>query len=234
MLQALSLLGMAVVNELWPALFLMVLAGAAWITTGNVLSVASQQGLPDWLRARGRSISLATVMGTSALGAAIWGQVASLTSVHTVLLLAAPLLLLGMTSIQKLWPDRGEDEDLTPMRQGRMPEALEPPGHGQVMMETEYIIDPEQSESFMELMLGEVRSSRLRFGSLSWELKQDLGQPGRFIEAIVDASWVDHLRHFNRLTASDLKLRKRRLSFHLGAEEPEVRRYLLASTTKHR
>lgn len=232
LLQALSLLGMAFVNELWPALILMTLAGGAWITTGNVLAVAAQQGLPDWLRARGMSISLATVMGSSAAGAAIWGQIASLTSVHTILWIAAPLLLLGMAGLQRIWPDHGVDEDLTPMRLGRRPEAVEPPKQGQVMMEIEYLIDPEKSQPFMDLMLDEVRSSRMRRGSLSWELKQDLGQPGRFIETLVDASWVDHLRHFERMTASDSKLRDRRLAFHIGPEEPEIRRYLLSSTVK--
>jgi MFS family permease len=231
--QALSLLGMAWVTELWLAIVLMAAAGGAWITTGNTLSVASQLGLPDWVRARGMSISQVTLMGASAAGAALWGQVAAWSGVSTSLVVAALLLMISMVAVQRLWPDRGIDEDLTPRQLDYKPQAQVMPGKGQVMMEIEYQVDPAQMEPFLAFMLGENRSSRLRHGSLSWELKQDLGQSVRFVETVVDASWNDHLRHFERMTGSDLQLRERRLSFHAGPGEPVVRRYLLASTVRH-
>ncbi len=69
-----------------PAMFL---AGAAWITTANTLSVSAQLALPDWVRARGMSIFQMAIMGASALGAAVWGQIATVTSVPTSMLIAA-------------------------------------------------------------------------------------------------------------------------------------------------
>ena len=41
---------------------------------------------------------------------------------------------------------------------------------------------------------------------------------------MVDESWIDHLRHFDRITAYDLELRHRRLAFHLGPGEPVITR----------
>ena len=51
--------------------------GMAWITVANSLTVSAQLALPDWVRARGMSIYQMAIMGASALGAALWGQVAT-------------------------------------------------------------------------------------------------------------------------------------------------------------
>ena len=55
----------------------------------NTLSVSAQLSLPDWVRARGMSIYQMALMGSSAAGAALWGQVAGLSDVRTSLVLAA-------------------------------------------------------------------------------------------------------------------------------------------------
>ena len=70
----------------------------------------------------------------------------------------------------------------------------------------------------------ESRRSRLRQGALEWELLRDVSQPGRFIEQIVDESWTEHLRRFDRVTASDVALRERKLAFHIGDGPPLVTR----------
>ena len=51
----------------------------AWITVANSLTVAAQMALPDWVRARGMSIYQMALMGSTAAGAALWGQVATWT-----------------------------------------------------------------------------------------------------------------------------------------------------------
>jgi hypothetical protein len=70
------------------------------------------------------------------------------------------------------------------------------------------------------------RRSRLRPGALSWELLHDLSDPGRYVEQIVDESWVDHLRRFDRVTAADVALRDRKLAFHIGEQPPAVARWV--------
>jgi Transmembrane secretion effector len=67
----------------------MVMGGAAWLTAANTLSVSIQLDLPDWIRARGMSIYQMSLMGGSALGAAVWGQIATWTTVAQSLSFAA-------------------------------------------------------------------------------------------------------------------------------------------------
>jgi MFS family permease len=200
----------------------MVVGGAAWITTANSLSVSAQLALPDWVRARGMSMYQMAIMGASALGAALWGQVASVTSVQTSLLIATVTGVLAMLVAQALVADRSIEEDLTPSREFKVPVADAPPAVGNIVVTIEYRIDPARAEDFRALMQ-ESRRSRLRQGALEWDLLRDISDPGRYLEQIVDESWTEHLRRFDRVTAADVALRERKLAFHIG-ETPVVTR----------
>jgi MFS family permease len=206
-----------------PAMFV---AGAAWITTANALSVAAQLALPDWVRARGMSIFQMAIMGASALGAAVWGQVATVTSVPTSMLIAALTAVVAISVTQLLLRDRSIEEDLTPSREFKAPRADAPPLTGQVRITIEYHIDPARSAEFRALMQ-ESRRSRLRQGARAWELLRDITEPGRYIEQITDDSWTEHLRRFDRVTAGDVALRDRKRAFHLGESPPVVTRLVL-------
>ena len=206
-----------------PAMFV---AGAAWITTANALSVAAQLALPDWVRARGMSIFQMAIMGASALGAAVWGQVATMTSVPTSMLIAAMTAVVAISATQLLLRDRSIEEDLTPSRAFKAPRTDAPPLTGQVRITIEYRIDPARSAEFRALMQ-ESRRSRLRQGARAWELLRDITEPGRYIEQITDDSWTEHLRRFDRVTAGDVALRDRKLAFHLGESPPVVTRLVL-------
>jgi hypothetical protein len=76
----------------------------------------------------------------------------------------------------------------------------------------------------------ESRRSRLALGALAWELLQDVNEPGLFIEQIIDESWTEHLRRFYRITEADVALRERRLAFHIGDGEPEVKRHVVVAS----
>jgi len=208
-----------------PAMFL---AGAAWITTANTLSVSAQLALPDWVRARGMSIFQMAIMGASALGAAVWGQIATVTSVPTSMLIAASTAMVAMGVTQWLLRDRSIEEDLTPSREFKVPSAEAPPLTGQVRTMIEYRVDPARAHEFRTLMQ-ESRRSRLRQGALAWELLRDISDPGRYVEQITDESWTEHLRRFDRVTAGDVALRDRKLAFHRGETPPVVTRLVLES-----
>ena len=128
----------------------MLVAGMAWITVANSLTLSAQLSLPNWVRARGMSIYQMAMMGSSALGAAVWGQVASLTSVRTSLLCAA-----GRCGGQRCW--------CCCALQGRGPAGRRPVAHrhdqaaldrgstldphaGPVLVTIEYRIDPAARE----------------------------------------------------------------------------------------
>ena len=165
------------------------------------------------------------IMGASALGAALWGQLATLSSVNTALLVAAVSGTIGMLLAQRLVLDLSIEEDLTPSREFKVPVAAAPPGLGHVVITIEYLIDPARADEFGVLMQ-ESRRSRLRQGALDWALLRDIGKPGHYIEQIIDESWTEHLRRFDRVTTSDVTLRERKLAFHLGEEPPVVNRWV--------
>jgi MFS family permease len=204
----------------------MFLSGIGWITTVNSLSVSVQLALPDWVRARGMSIFQMSVMGASALGAAVWGQVATLYTVHTSLVIAAVSGTAVMLGVHWLVEDRSIEEDLTPSRALKAPVAAIPPVTGHVQVCIEYWIDPARADDFLVLMQ-ESRRSRLRQGALAWELLHDIADPGRYVEQIVDESWTEHLRRFDRVTSADVALRERKLAFHIGEAAPIVTRYVV-------
>lgn len=223
---------MATTDQVWFAGPAMFLGGAAWIMTSNTLSVSIQMGLPDWVRARGMAIFLMTFMGANAGGAAIWGQLATWTSVPISLGLAAVSVVLCMALLAYVRPDTGVVEDITPKRIFSAP-MNDAPAQGHVMVTIDYRVDPGKAEEFRRLMVSESRRSRLRQGALSWELLHDLNDPGRFVEVIVDESWSDHLRRFERVTAADVDLRDRKLAFHSGEAPPLIQRYLVDSTGRY-
>jgi MFS family permease len=223
--QAAVTAAMAVVPNLWLALPIMCLAGMAWLANANSLSVSAQLALPDWVRARGMSVFQMGIMGGSALGAAVWGQVATVTHLNISLLLTAACGLAALLLTRRRWPAVGIEEDLTPSRTLQPPVAQEPPS-GRVMVQIEYLIDPAQSATFRALM-EDSRRSRLRQGALDWALLHDMAEPGRFVEQVVDESWTEHLRRFERITAADAALRERKRAFHLPADPPVVTRYAL-------
>jgi MFS family permease len=204
----------------------MVLAGAAWITVANSLTVAAQMALPDWVRARGMSIYQMALMGSTALGAALWGQVATWTSVPVSLSISSVTSVLAMLLAQRMTMDRGTEEDLTPSHVLKMPQMQGPVRAGRIQVRIEYFIDAARADEFLALMQ-ESRRSRLRQGALDWQLLHDLNEPGRYVEQVIDASWTEHLRRFDRISAADVALRDKRLAFHIGEEPPKVTRYLI-------
>ncbi|MFP5442448.1 MAG: MFS transporter, partial [Betaproteobacteria bacterium] len=223
-LQAAATGVMAVAPNVYVAVPAMFVAGMAWITTANSLSVSAQLALPNWVRARGMSIYQMSIMGSTALGAAVWGQVATVTDVHVSLGIAAATGVVAMLLVQRLVADRSMEEDLSPSRAFKAPVADTPPGSGHLVVTIEYFVDPARAVEFRAVMQ-ESRRSRLRQGALGWQLLHDISQPARYVERIEDESWTEHLRRFDRVTASDVALRDRKLAFHVGDAPPRVTRW---------
>jgi MFS family permease len=231
-LQAVSMAVMASTDHVGVALPAMFLCGAAWITTANSLSVSMQLGLPNWVRARGMSIYQMALMGSSAVGAAVWGQVATVSSVAMCLFIASVTSVISMYLAIRSMPDTGTTDDLTPHRLVQTTAPSLTPSTGQVVITVEYTIDPDRAADFRLLMTTEGRRRRLRHGALSWELLHDINQPQRFLEVIIDESWTEHLRRFDRNTADDILFRERKQLFHLGVDPPRIHRYVMETTVR--
>jgi quinol monooxygenase YgiN len=232
MLQSAATAVMAFAPNAWVAVPAMFAAGMAWITTANSLSVSAQLALPDWVRARGMSVYQMAIMGASAFGAALWGQVATLSTLQISLLAGAASGTVMMALALRWVQDHGTDDDLSPARPGwsnappgtSIDEA--PPADARIVTTIEYLIEPARAAAF-HLVMQETRRTRLAEGAIGWELLHDLTEPERYVEEVVDESWTEHLRRFNRATAADLALRERRIAFHVGEMTPVIRRYMV-------
>ena len=227
LVHAAAALALAYAPNVYVAAPAMLLAGVAWISVANSVTVAAQMALPDWVKARGMSIYQMAMMGASALGAALWGQVASVSTVRTSLTLSAVCALVALAATWRLKVGGRAEEDLTPVRLWKEPETATPieRNQGPIMVTIEYRIDPARAAEFSAVMR-ESRRSRLRNGALSWELFRDTADPGRYLEYFVDESWVEHLRRQDRMTSADVGLRDQRLAFHVGDAPPAVSRYI--------
>jgi predicted MFS family arabinose efflux permease len=93
---------------------LLLLSGVAWIATLTTLTVAAQLALPQRVQARGMAIYLVVLIGSQALGAFVWGVVASSFGLATSLTAAAVLLVATAAShsVLPLLPADDERRDL--------------------------------------------------------------------------------------------------------------------------
>ena len=173
------------------------------------------------------SIYQMALMGGSAAGAALWGQVAGFSSVRTSLVLAAASGTLALPLLRRFKLAAAAEEDLTPSHDVTPPVPGRPvaPDAGPVLVTIEYRIDPAQTQAFHAVMQA-TRRSRLRHGALAWELFRDASDANRYIEYFIDETWVEHLRRFDRLTAADAALRERRMAFHVDGQAPRVSRFI--------
>ncbi|MEP6609520.1 MAG: MFS transporter, partial [Burkholderiaceae bacterium] len=227
LVQALAMIAVGFAPHVWMAIPPMWVAGGAWLAVVNTLTVASQLSLPDWVRARGMSIYLMTMMAATSASAALWGQVASMIGVPFTFVAAGVSGITLWLVLGRLHVAPTEQIDLTPARLLQEPVPAFPVEHhkGPVMVTIDYKIDPLRAPEFAAVMR-ESRANRLQMGALSWGLFQDTSEPGHYIEYFLDDSWADHLRRFDRFTAADTDLRERRYAFHVGAEPPKVSRYI--------
>jgi MFS family permease len=220
----------ALVPEAWVAVPGCFIAGMAWISTANTLSIAAQLALPNWVRARGMAMYQMALMGGTAFGAMLFGKVAGLTSVPAAIVAAAVLGVL-LVPLTRRFSVEGPEVDFSPAPVRAAPDVAIEIGadEGPVMVTVEYLIDPARAGEFAALMQL-TRAARLRQGALSWGLFRDTSVPGRYVEYFIDESWVEHQRRLERFTAADAELRQRRLAFHLGSEPPLLRRYVADSS----
>ncbi len=212
----------------------MVASGFAWISVASSLGVTAQLALPAWVRGRGLAAVQMAYMGGGTLGALLWGQIATswgLVSAFAVSAVgaAASLLLAHRYPVSNL-----REENLAPSKHWREPELVTSVEHdeGPVQVMVEYLIDPKNAPAFIALMK-QSRQSRMRAGASSWAFFRDPETPGRYVEQWVEESWLELLRHRDRLTISERELRDAKWAFHLGPEPP-VRIVLVAEDVARR
>jgi MFS family permease len=174
----------------------LVLSGMAWLMTLTTLNAAAQLSLPRWVMARGLSVYLLVSTGSQAIGAYVWGAIATRAGLHTAMLWSAVALGAVAFSVAVL-PLRPSTGKLNVEVSSAWPTptlVFEPcPKDGPVLVVVRYRVPAENLEKFVEAMSA-VRRSRLRTGGHSWRLYHSVGQPNTFLERFTVASWSEFER----------------------------------------
>ncbi len=218
-----SLLALAFTRNLVIINIILLFTGATWLSVFASIMVASQLAIPNWLRARGLAISMLALMGSLALGSAVWGQLADMIGASYSISVAAIGLIIATLATLKFRIKADDHLDLTPSvlwPSFEVSDDIEDE-QGPVMVTIKYQIPPEHLNEFMQL-IQKMHRMRKRGGALFWELFSDLKKPDEYIEVFMVNSWLEHLRQHERITVTDRGVISRLKELHTGPNPPVV------------
>lgn len=202
------------------------LAGAVWMMSWVLFSLAVQLSAPRWVAGRSLAAYQAASSGGAAVGSWAWGRLTDFAGVEMALLVAAVLLL--VSPLLGLWLP------MPPIRElGDEPEKLEDPKvglsltgrSGPLVVEIEYRVVQENARAFYNLMQ-DVQLYRQRNGAYGWSVARDIADPELWTERYHCPTWLDYLRQRNRATQSERALDRQATAFHVGPAPVRVRRML--------
>lgn len=225
---ALAMLAAALSAQLVLVCLALTAGGMAWMAMLATLNAATQTSVPLWIRARATAMHNASSLGSFALGSVVWGALADMASLPASLCTAAACLLLSI-ALQRQFPLRLGTDSETTIAQGHAPvQVVDEPDFeaGPVAVEIIYLVRPADAGPFLETVQP-LADLRRRNGATFWRIYKDLGQPGRYVERFIVASWGDYLRQRERQTLAIQQLEAAARSFQVP-ELPVVTRHYLA------
>jgi predicted MFS family arabinose efflux permease len=217
----------ALTHDLTLSVAALAVAGACWMLSVALFNIGIQLSSPRWVTGRVLAAFQASISGGIAFGGWGWGVIAANFNVETALLasavvmVASPLVGIWLRMPLVAGPNADANQPLAD------PEVkLQITGRsGPVVVEIEYCIAPDNARAFYGVMQ-EVQLSRQRNGAYDWSISRDLAAPEHWVERFQLPTWHDYLRQRNRPTQSERDLQARATAFHMGAERPQIRRFL--------
>lgn len=209
----------------------MLLAGAAWVLTLSTFNVTVQLSTPRWVVARALSLYQVAAFGGMAAGSWLWGVISAAEGVGLALLIAALVMLICVALGWRLPLSETADLNLDPLRLWQTPATAVPvePRTGPVVVTIEYVIREEDILEFLRAM-AERRRIRRRDGAMNWMLLRDLADPRVWVERYTTPTWLEYIRHNNRMTQDDATVPQRLRELHQGPGLPVVRRMIERQT----
>ena len=222
----------AVVPNLMVAAAGSLLAGASWIAVLSTLNSSAQTAMPSWVRARGLSVFITVFFGAMSLGSIVWGQVAQAAGIPTALMIAAAGAVILVPLTWRLKLGQGEKLDLAPSAHWPSPVVVHENvrERSPVMTMIAYHVAAENHQLFLELTKS-LSHARKRSGAYSWGIMQDAEHPDRFSEYFLETSWLNHLRHHERVSGSDRIIQDEIRGLLMPCTEPLVTHLLGTSAS---
>ena len=179
------------------------------------------------MKARAFGIFLMVFNASMALGAFLWGTVATLLGLQESMLLASGLLALGLVASLRYRLVFDPDQDFSPSRHWPDPATEIQPAadDGPVLVTIEYEVSPANDELFVK-RLGRLRALRLRDGAMRWRYRRDVSRRNLVIETFIVDSWLEHMRQHDRVTKADRLLQEEVNALHSGKSPPRVRHWI--------
>lgn len=221
---------LALAAPLLVTLIALLVGGAVWMIGATLMYAALQDTLPDWVRARGLSIYNLVYFTAMAGGAALWGALTAPAGTRGALGLAALCMAAAAVAFTR-WPlhpsTASHTRATTSLYGDDMPlESLAPGADdGPLIVQISYHVRPECTEDFLRAARAVGHSCR-RNGALFWRLFREIDTPDLYVERYMLDSWLDHTRHLDRTTATDLAMRDRLKQFLVPGREPVIRHQL--------
>src|SRR5258708_6448448 len=217
----------AVSTWMWLAMPALCAAGACWVLTLSTFNATVQLSAPRWVVGRALALYQMATFGGMAGGSWTWGWLTLHFGTEQALLAAAGALVVGAAlGIRSPLPPLAA-LNLDPLSRWREPQIAVDiePRSGPIIVTVEYLIRDEDVFAFLGAM-SERRRIRRRDGARQWTLLRDLVNPELWIERYESATWVEYIRHNQRVTQADAEIGDRLRALHYGAEPPVARRLI--------
>lgn len=228
---ALAALVAGLSSHLFITLLALLIAGSAWVLTLSTFNVTVQLSTPRWVVARALAMYQVAAFGGLAAGSWLWGEISAEEGVRMALFIAAAVLAICAVLGLRVPLAEARDLNLDPLRAWQAPETAVPvePRTGPVVITIEYEIREEDMLEFLTAM-SERRRIRRRDGAMNWMLLRDLGNPRLWVERYTTPTWLEYIRHNNRITQDDAAIPQRLRDLHQGPGHPVVRRMIERQT----
>jgi MFS family permease len=224
--------GLTAISTVLPATMLLLgIAGASWVLGLSTFNVTVQLHSPRWVVARALSLYQMSAFGGMAVGSWVWGRTVESGSIEIALTAAAAVhAACALLGLLRPLPVTG-DLNLDPLREWAPPDTAVPvePRSGPVVITVEYRIRQSDISAFLTVM-AERRRVRIRDGARHWTLLRDLADPELWTERFQTPTWIDYIRHNNRITQADADITQRLHALHQGPEPLRIRRMVERQT----
>ena len=211
----------------WVVYIAMAFGGAAWMATMSTFNTATQASAPPWVRSRAVALHIVSALGAFAIGSAFWGAVSDIAGLTAALVAAGVLMAAGLLLVRPFPLRMGGLHEVT---QGTPWDELfvvdEPsPAAGPVAVEVGYRIRPGVDQAFLDT-IARMKDPRRRDGASFWRVYRDLGEPSRYVERFIVASWADYLHQRARATVADRALETEIRAFLADGESATMSHYI--------
>src|SRR4051812_14023645 len=212
---------------LWLTMLAMCAAGACWVLTLSTFNATVQLSAPRWVVGRALALYQMATFGGMAAGSWMWGSLTLQFGIERALLVAAGTLLVGAALGARSPLPPLTALNLDPLSRWREPQIAVDiePRSGPIIVTVEYLIRDEDVFAFLGVM-AERRRIRRRDGARQWTLLRDLVNPELWIERYETPTWVEYIRHNQRITQADAEVGERLRALHYGADPPAARRLI--------